>query len=149
MTLGPSEAPTGTAVDAALRALRHRDRSVSELRGRLAEQGYAGDECDEAIETVVRTGLVDDMRYAEARARALADRGAGDVRIRHELGHAGISRDLVQHALDALDPEAERARRIVLRRGAGAKTARYLLGKGFSESIIASAVAGEIEDELG
>ena len=149
MSHGPPEAAASSAVDAALHALRHRDRSVSELRRRLAEQGYGGDECEEAIETLVRTGLADDMRYAEARARALADRGAGDVRIRYELGRAGISRDLTEQAVDALEPEGRRALTIVSRRGAGAKTARYLQGKGFSDDVIAGVVAGGIEDELG
>jgi regulatory protein len=137
------------ALDVALRALRHRDRSSSELRSRLAEHGYGSQECEEAIETLVRTGLVDDLRYAEARARSLAERGAGDLRIRHELGRAGISDELVQQALDTLEAEADRARNVVFRRGAGAKTARYLYGKGFSDDVIAGVVAGSREEELG
>jgi regulatory protein len=137
------------ALDAALRALRHRDRSTTELRSRLAEQGYESDERDEAIETLLRTGVADDARYAEARGRALAERGAGDVRIRHELGRAGISAELVEQALDTLDAEAERARNVVVRRGAGPKTARYLRGKGFSDDVVAGVVAGDLEDELG
>lgn len=143
------EAAAGNAWDAALRALRHRDRSVSELRRRLAEQGYDADECEEAIATLVRTGVADDGRYAEARARALAERGAGDLRIRHELGRAGISGDLAQQALAALEGEADRALRIVERRGPGAKTVRYLEGKGFSDDVIAGVVASGNEDELG
>jgi regulatory protein len=138
-----------TALDAALRALRHRDRSTTELRSRLAEQGYESDEREEAIETLLRTGVADDARYAEARARALAKRGAGDVRIRHELGRAGIAAELVEPALDTLEAEADRARTVVLRRGAGPKTARYLRGKGFSDEVVAGVVAGGLEDELG
>ena len=138
-----------SALDAALRALRHRDRSTTELRSRLAEQGFETDERDEAIETLLRTGLADDGRYAEARARALAARGAGDVRIRHELGRAGVSAELVEQALDSLDAEADRARNVVVRRGAGPKTARYLRGKGFSDDVVAGVVAGDVEDELG
>lgn len=141
--------PPENALDAALRALRHRDRSSSELRSRLAEQGYDSDEREEAIETLVRTGLADDARYAEARARALAGRGAGDLRIRHELGRAGIAREAVEQALHTLEAEADRARSVVFRRGAGAKTARYLRGKGFSDDVIAGVVAGSCDDELG
>jgi regulatory protein len=144
-----SPPPAGSALDAALRALRHRDRSSSELRCRLAEHGYGSDEREEAIETLVRTGLADDARYAEARAQALAGRGAGDLRIRHDLTRTGIPDDLVQQALDGLEPEADRARSVVSRRGTGAKTARYLHGKGFSEDVIAGAVAGGSGEELG
>jgi regulatory protein len=141
--------PSENALDAALRALRHRDRSSSELRSRLAEQGYGSDEREEAIETLLRTGVADDVRFSEARARALAHRGAGDLRIRHELGRAGIPREVVQHALDTLESEADRARNVVFRRGAGPKTARYLQGKGFSDDVIAGVIAGSREDELG
>lgn len=141
--------PPGNALDAALRALRHRDRSSNELRSRLAEQGYGSDEREDAIDTLVRTGLADDVRYAEGRARVLAERGAGDLRIRHELGRAGIAGETVQHALDTLESEADRARNIAFRRGAGPKTARYLRGKGFSEDVIAGVVAGSGNDELG
>ena len=141
--------PSENALDAALRALRHRDRSTTELRSRLAEQGFESDERDEAIATLLRTGLADDARYAEARARALAERGAGDVRIRHELGRAGIPAGLVEQALDSLDDEADRAGNVVVRRGAGPKTARYLRGKGFSEDVVAGVVAAGREDELG
>jgi regulatory protein len=138
-----------SALDAALRALRHRDRSTTELRGRLAEQGFESEERDEAIETLLRTGLADDGRYAESRARALAERGAGDARIRHELGRAGIAAELVEDALGSLDAEADRARNVVVRRGAGPKTARYLRGKGFSEDVVAGVVADGREDEIG
>lgn len=141
--------PPENALDAALRALRHRDRSSSELQSRLAEQGYGSDEREEAIETLVRTGVTDDARYAEARARALAERGAGDLRIRHELGRAGIAGEEVQRALDTLESEAERARKIAFRRGVGPNTARYLRGKGFSDDVIAGVVAGSRDDELG
>jgi regulatory protein len=141
--------PSESALDAALRALRHRDRSSSELRSRLAQQGYGADEREEAIGTLVRTGLADDARYAEARARALAGRGAGDLRIRHELGRAGIAEEVVQQALDTLESEADRAQDVVFRRGAGPKTARYLQGKGFSDDVIAGVVAGSRDDELG
>jgi regulatory protein len=141
--------PSENALDAALRALRHRDRSSSELRARLAEQGYGSDECEKAIETLVRTGVADDVRFAEARARALAERGAGDLRIRHELGRAGIPKEVARQALDTLQPESDRVRSVVLRRGTGPKTARYLQGKGFSEDVIAGVVAGSHDDELG
>ena len=141
--------PREGALDAALRALRHRDRSSRELESRLAEQGYDSDEREQAIETLVRTGVADDARYAEARARSLAERGAGDLRIRHELGRAGISAEVVQQALETLEAEADRARSIALRRGEGPKTARYLRGKGFSDDVIAGVVASGRDEELG
>lgn len=135
--------------DAALRALRHRDLSVRELDARLRAKGYPETERDETIDTLVRTGLLDDARYAGSRARALGGRGNGDALIRHELERAGVDADAIDEALDTLARETERAQAIVDRRGFGPKTARYLRGKGFSEDTISSVVASAAGSELG
>jgi len=92
---------------------------------------------------------LDDARFAAIRARSLAERGAGDARIRHELRRASLSEEVVDNALGAIEPEAERARNVVARRGPGLKTARFLQGKGFSEEIVAGVVADRREEELG
>ncbi len=140
--------PNESAVDAALRVLRHQDRSTTQVRERLEASGYASGELDAALETLVRTGVLDDHRFAALRASSLSERGAGDIRIRHELRRAGVPAEVRAEALELLEPEDERARRIVARRGPGAKTARYLHGKGFSEEA-AAAVAYGVGDELG
>jgi SOS response regulatory protein OraA/RecX len=124
------------ALEYALRSLRHRDRSVRELEQRLQVRGFSESEREQAIETLLRTGVVDDHRFAEARAHALAERGVGDALIRHRLELAGVAAELVEQALQAVPPEADRARLLVSRRGGGAKTARYLIGKGFSEDVV-------------
>jgi SOS response regulatory protein OraA/RecX len=137
------------AQEAALRVLRHRDLSVRELDARLRDRGYPEAERDDAIDALLRTGLLDDRRFAESRARSLAARGSGDALIRHELGRAGTEPEAIHEALSVLEPETERARAIVARRGAGPKAARYLAGKGFSEDAIAAAVATATGRELG
>lgn len=138
-----------SALDAAYRVLRHRERSTSEVRDRLAAAGYLDEERENAIETLVRTGLLDDARFAELRARSLAERGAGDGRIRHALESAGIPSEIADTALGTLEPEADRAQSIVIRRGPGAKTARFLHGKGFSHEVVAAAIADGHGEELG
>jgi regulatory protein len=140
---------TPTAVDTALRALRHRDLSARELEQRLRAKGFDDSERAEALETLERTGLLDDARFAESRARSLADRGAGNAAIRHALGVAGVARETADDALEALEPELARANAITARRGAGPKTARYLRGKGFSEDVVAAVIATSNDDELG
>jgi SOS response regulatory protein OraA/RecX len=137
------------AQEAALRALRHRDLSVRELDERLRARGYAESERDEAIESLLRTGLLDDSRFAESRARTLAARGNGDARIRHDLSRAGVEGAAIEDALGTLAPELDRARAVVERRGPEPKTARYLAGKGFSEESISAAVAAAAGGELG
>ena len=141
------------AVEVGLRALHHRDLSVADLDRRLTAKGFDEAEREAALETLARTGLLDDRRYAEARAAALAARGAGDALVHHELVRAGVPEDLVADAIALLEPESERALRIAERRGPGPKTVRYLSAKGFSEDSL-SALAGRLvasanEDELG
>jgi len=132
-----------------MRALRHRDLSTHRLRAWLEERGFSPEACDAALESLERTGLVDDRRFAENRARTLAGRGAGDALIRHDLEAARLGRDLVDEALEGLEPEADRARAVVRRRGAGLRTARYLRSKGFSEDVVAGVVATARQDALG
>jgi regulatory protein len=138
-----------SAVDTALRALRHRDLSTRELEQRLRAKGFDEPERAEALETLERTGLLDDERFAESRARSLAARGAGDAAIRHALALAGVPREVAEEAVHALEPEVERAQAVAVRRGPGPKTARYLRGKGFSEDAVAAVVAGWNGEELG
>jgi regulatory protein len=136
-------------VQAALRLLRHRERSAAQVERELAARGLGESAREEALATLSRTGLVDDARYAETRARTLAERGAGDALIRHDLAAAGVAEELVDPALGGLEPEGERAARIVARRGASAKTARYLAGKGFSDDVVHAVVARARDSELG
>jgi regulatory protein len=136
-------------VQAALRLLRHRDRSVTQLDRELEARGVAADVRAEALATLSRTGLLDDARFADSRARALAERGAGDRLVRHDLAAAGLAPDVIEEAIDALEPESERAARIVARRGRSAKTARYLAAKGFSDDLASAIVARDDDEALG
>jgi len=136
------------AHELALRSLRTRDRSVQELDKRLAASGADDEERAEVLGSLQRTGLLDDRRFAEDRAASLARRSAGDALIRHELAAAGVAAELVEGALASLEPEIDRARAIVERRGRDARTARYLAGKGFAGDVV-GAVAGGAGDEIG
>jgi regulatory protein len=109
------------------------------------------DEADrqDVLDRLVRTALVDDRRLAAARAVALAQRGAGDERIRHELAFAGVDPDIAEDAIESLESEPERAERIVARRGSSVRTARYLAGKGFSGDVVHAAIAHARDEPLG
>jgi regulatory protein len=142
------DGPGSEALEAALRALRHRDRSEHELASRLAERGFADAEREHALAALRRTGLVDDERFARGRAASLAARGAGDDLVRHTLAEAGLDPGLVALAVESLEPELARARRIVAVRGSSPRTARYLRGRGYSYDVVAAAVASEDRGEL-
>ncbi|MDH4102026.1 MAG: RecX family transcriptional regulator [Thermoleophilia bacterium] len=142
------DAKTGDAYECALRALHHRDRTEFEIQEHLQARGFSEDDYSQAVVTLRRNGLVDDERFAQSRASFLVERGAGNALIRARLGEAGVARELVDGALEAVEGEIARARRIVGRRGASPKTARYLYGKGFSHGVIAAVIAEDDGGEL-
>jgi regulatory protein len=130
------------ASEKAVRSLARRDLSRRELDERLARAKIVPAARSEALGRLVRAGAVDDERFAQRRAQELAERGAGDALIRHDLAERGIGAQLTADAIDAVEPEAARAARIVARRGASPKTIRHLARKGFSEDTI-EGVCGE------
>jgi regulatory protein len=129
------------AMEQAARVLRRRDVSAAELDARLDRARIAPAVRSETIERLTDAGAVDDARFARARAQALADRGAGDLLVRHDLAGRGIAAPAIEEAIALLEPERVRAARVCGRRGSGAKTARYLARKGFSEEAIESSCA--------
>ncbi len=133
------------AADLAVNALARRDRSRAELDFRLARAGVRADERVETLDRAAETGLVDDGRYARARASVLAERGAGDLLVLDDLERHGVGADLARTAVSELEPEAARAERILAARGRSARTLRYLAARGFTRESVEELVA-EIED---
>jgi hypothetical protein len=60
-----------------------------------------------------------------------------------------VALDVIEEAIDALEPESERAARIVARRGPSPKTARYLAAKGFPDELTSALVARAGDEALG
>jgi len=134
-------------LEVATRALARRDYSELELHARLARAGIEPAKADEALEALRETGLLDDRRFAGRRAAFLAERGKGDTAIRFALDRQGISRELIEEALASLEPERERAERILSRLGAGPKTARLLAQRGFDPDLVALAAEPRVAPE--
>ncbi len=73
-----------------------------------------------------KTGLLDDMRYAEGRAASLYRRGDSQRSIRHKLLAKGLAHDIIDQALahvsaeDIVDPDLTAAVRYMQRRHLGA-----------------------------
>ena len=126
-------------IDLAARALRHRDRSRSQLDERLARAGVEDDRRADALDALERIGYVDDARFAGQRAASLAERGYGDDAISALLAADGVPPELAGEAVGALRPESERAAEIVARLGASPRTAARLARKGFGEDAVEAA----------
>jgi SOS response regulatory protein OraA/RecX len=131
------------ALAAAGRTLRARDLPARALDVRLERRGIRAADRARALSTLQGAGLVDDGRFARNRALALAGRCLGDAAIRFDLEEYGVEPELVEEAVEGLEPESARAERIVASRGRSPATARFLARKGFGEAAVESA-AGEV-----
>ncbi|HEY2887587.1 MAG TPA: regulatory protein RecX [Candidatus Limnocylindrales bacterium] len=93
-------------LEAALRFLEARQRSVAEVRRRLAQAGYRDDLVAGAIERLGDLGVLDDEAFTtawvESRDRA---RPRGERALRRELAVKGVDRVLVDEAMAARRPE--------------------------------------------
>jgi regulatory protein len=131
------------ALALATRALARREHTRQTLRERLLRAGVTAEQASAVVDQLVGAGLLDEARFAHERARVLAERGKGDIAIRFELDRAGVAALDVEGALAELEPEYERAARLVDRRGATPATARLLASRGFDEDVVTAIVARE------
>ena len=81
---------------------------------------------DEAVRRMVESGLVDDRRYAEARAASLRPRGGSARLIRAKLAAKGVERDAAAAALasDTDESECAAAKALARRRHIGPHRSR-------------------------
>ncbi len=93
-------------LEAALRFLEVRQRSVAEVRRRLTQAGYRAELVTAALERLTDLGILDDAAFTEAwvesRDRA---RPRGERALRRELAVKGIDRSLVDEAMAVRRPE--------------------------------------------
>lgn len=134
------------ALTKAARLVARRDLSERRLHDELARRRVAPCDRRETVARLVDAGAVDDERLARRRAELLAARGSGDALIRADLEARGVDGELVAAAVEALEPEVVRARRIVASRGPGPKTARFLARRGFGEDVAESALEGFVAE---
>ncbi len=138
------------AITTASRALRHRDLSTRRLTQKLDQARVPPAVLADSVRALTQVGFLNDERLASNRAHALAERNLGDAAIRHDLEERqGLDSVLVEEMLHGLEPEIDRAARIVAVRDAGAATARYLARRGFSEEAIEAVVSSKIAQDLG
>ena len=129
------------ALAAAVGTLRRREHTQSSLDERLERHGVTPAERRRTVDTLTRAGLVDDQRYAHARAALLAERGCGNLLIVDDLERHGVAPPLAREAIEALEQEAIRAAALVARHGLTPATLRRLAAKGFEESSLEPLVA--------
>jgi SOS response regulatory protein OraA/RecX len=122
------------ALDTAGRILRASDQTRAGLSERLAGRGVREPDRQAVVEAFVAAAIVDDGRFARARAALLARRELGDEGIRAELEGRGIPDSLIDDALAELEPESARLAQIFERDGVTQRAATRLSRRGFDDA---------------
>lgn len=139
---------TRRAHDKALSYLALRDHAAGELYEKLCRTFDARDAAA-AVADMERLGLLDDEKYARARARALAARHKSAREIRADLARRGVARETADAAVDALGCDETDACRALIEKNylrklaAGRRdlVAAALARRGFSYGAIRDALA--------
>ncbi len=135
----------------ALKALTRRDHSEAELRRKMNDRGISAGVADSLVESLKRSGYLDDRRFALRWAESAVRNGKGyGFRLRFELSRRGIADDLaseIAERMGAEHNEAEAIRSLVARKFSGfaplsaddrqkRRVISYLQRRGFNLSAI-------------
>ncbi|MDQ4136494.1 MAG: recombination regulator RecX [Pseudomonadota bacterium] len=145
-----------SSADNLRRVLRRKVDQRCRLRGEDSAEFYEA--VDEVVARAVRSGVVDDTRYAEGRVASLRRRGGSARAIRAKLAQKGVTKDTIAAVL-AGEPEDETAAAHALARrrrlgpyrpGARApyreKDLAALARAGFSFAVARDVIDGEVAD---
>lgn len=83
----------------ALRIINARPMSREELRKRLIEKGETPENAEACADWLCRMGLINDAEYAGSVVRHYAAKGYGSARIKQELRHHGVPREIWDEAM--------------------------------------------------
>ena len=126
----------GKALVAATRSLAAAGRSRHALEQRLERAGNSAAARKDALAALGRSGILDDARLAESRAELLARRGYGDAAIQADLRQRLIPAEAAADAVSALEPELDRARRLLEGESLSPALLRRLSTRGFSRDTL-------------
>ena len=103
-----------SSADNLRRVLRRKVDKRCRLRGE--DPAEFQDMIDEVVAKSLRSGLIDDTRYAEARVATLRRRGGSARAIQAKLSAKGVDRATIAAALDGEEGDEEQAARAFARR---------------------------------
>lgn len=121
---GPPGDPETVARTVCLRMLTAAPRTRAELADALAKRDVPDEVADHVLDRFVEVGLVDDAAYADAWVQSRhTGRGLARRALVHELRRRGVDDEIVQDAVEKLDPEEElaTARALVARKLPGTR----------------------------
>ncbi|MFB9731091.1 MULTISPECIES: regulatory protein RecX [Ornithinimicrobium] len=116
---GSDPDPHAVARRIVLRQLAMGPRTRRQLEDKLRDRGCESDVARRVLDRMTEVGLVDDESYAEMYVRSKQEtKGLAAGALRHELRQKGVPDEVVDAALEEVDPEREKeqARELVARR---------------------------------
>lgn len=145
------------ALEAAVRMLETRDRSVLEITNKLTDAGFSAKSVQQACDKLRTPGYLDDARYAQMTAKRLSKK-YGAIRIRRELRNKGIEEQLIEEVLEESDTadQVETAIKIISKsyaRQKGEPEARYrrayaaLARRGYTPDVVKAALDAVIAED--
>lgn len=151
-----SKKPKPSAYSKALGLLARREHSRRELKLKLRQGGYEGEEAGAALDRLGEQHYQDDDRFAEMLVRSRAAQGYGPVRLRVELKSHGLADARIRELLDAAEVDWVALAAAQLRRRYGAaatadheeraRRAQFLLRRGFPAATVRSVTHADVDD---
>jgi regulatory protein len=145
-----------SAYDKALGLQMRREHSRKELKMKLRQSGYEGDESTAAIDRLGEQHFQDDDRFAEVLVRSRIGQGYGPMRLRVELKSHGLNdvriRELIDQAeVDWVASAAAQLRRRYTRSDTAdyaerVKRSQFLLRRGFDAATVRSVTHAEVDE---
>jgi regulatory protein len=132
----------------ALRMIGRRPHSIQEMKRKLKEQGFEADIIGSALETLQQQNYINDEHFAKALTESRINyQRKGRNYVRQELQQRGVSRELIQGAMDQINPEEEYEGALTLAKkkwnltsgtnqDKRRKTLSYLMRRGFTGAVV-------------
>lgn len=140
---------TTDALSLATKLISGRDKTTAQVREALERKGFAREEIDSAIQRCRELKYLDDARVAKRVAiEALEDGWVGEALL-GKLSAKGLDERTARDAIDLAREElgfVDRSAAMDLlkkRKLEGAKAARFLASRGFSEDLVEQLVGSE------
>ena len=148
--------PRRSAYDKALGLLARREHSRKELKTKLRQGGYEGEETTDAIDRLGEQHYQDDDRFAEALLRGRIAQGYGPMRLIAELKSHGLTDARIRELMDAAEVDWEVSAAAQLRRRYGRagtsdpaernRRAQFLLRRGFAAATVRRVTHAEVDE---
>jgi regulatory protein len=148
--------PKRSAYDKALGLLARREHSRKELKTKLRQGGYEGEETTDAIDRLGEQHYQDDDRFAEVLLRSRISQGYGPMRLRVELKSHGLADARIRELMDEAEVDWDASAAAQLRRrygGAGTsdpaernRRAQFLLRRGFAAATVRRVTHADVDE---